>query len=84
MYPLIESNNEWMDVCTACWIDICGPDGKCVKDGSNPKCQCSNDSANLLGNPKFPCFKKCKLPSYIFSHFKIKRNIFVIKYSSVN
>ncbi|KAI9110291.1 hypothetical protein K1719_018733 [Acacia pycnantha] len=52
----------------ACWINgICGPDGRCESDGSGHKCQCSDDAANLLGDPKLPCFNKCLLLFFILS-----------------
>ncbi|CAK8574700.1 unnamed protein product [Lathyrus sativus] len=41
-----------------CSGNLCG-DGKCVRDGTDFKCQCNEGSANVLNDPKLVCLKKC-------------------------
>ncbi|KAI4329291.1 hypothetical protein L6164_021574 [Bauhinia variegata] len=43
-----------------CTFTMC-LDGSCEKNGTEFRCQCRQGSANLMNNPKFPCFKKCSL-----------------------
>ncbi|XP_054783345.1 uncharacterized protein LOC129290571 [Prosopis cineraria] len=50
-----------LNISDPCRINICWPEGSCEREGSDHKCQCSDGSDNLLGNPKLPCFKKCSL-----------------------
>ena len=54
---------------TACLLNLCG-DGTCESHGFfDFTCQCNEGAANLLKNPKLPCFQKCKLLFLSFLSF---------------